>query len=211
VISGDGIRADLLEGVTDVRFAVGVLDGGLDVEGRHGRAPGGDAGAASLERARVGRMRGAGRGWIAEAGVGNGRDARTARAAGPGRYPGFTRIETPASGAAHSIGGDCVGERRDAVAGGTPETAARRLRLRHRANAMRAGQSRQAGRHRREVGSMERVTVRRPPCQPNHRQGIGRDLRRNDPFGVRFHTDQLHASRQRSCADRTETTDLADC
>jgi len=41
--------------------------------------------------------------------------------------------------------------------------------------------------------------------------GHGRDLRRNDPFGVRFHTDQLHASRQRSCADRTETTDLADC
>jgi len=39
-ISGDGIGPDLLEGVTDMRLAVGILDGGRDVKGGHGRAPG---------------------------------------------------------------------------------------------------------------------------------------------------------------------------
>jgi len=67
---------------------------------------------------------------------------------GPGRYPGFTRIETPASGATHSIGGDCGGERSDVAAGRTTPRPTRELRLRHGANAMRAGRSRQAVRHR---------------------------------------------------------------
>jgi len=39
-ISGDGIGPDLLEGVTDMRLAVGILDGGRDVKGGRGRAPG---------------------------------------------------------------------------------------------------------------------------------------------------------------------------
>ena len=38
-VSGDGVGADLLERVSEVRLAVGVLDGGGDVEGGHGRAP----------------------------------------------------------------------------------------------------------------------------------------------------------------------------
>src|SRR5215217_2272910 len=45
----DGVGADLLEGVPEMRLTVGVLDGGRDVEVGHGRAPGGDA----RERART--------------------------------------------------------------------------------------------------------------------------------------------------------------
>jgi len=35
VIPGDGIGADLLEGVAQMRLAVGVIDGGGDVESGH--------------------------------------------------------------------------------------------------------------------------------------------------------------------------------
>jgi len=38
VVPGDGIGADLLEGVAEVRLAVGVIDGGREVEARHERS-----------------------------------------------------------------------------------------------------------------------------------------------------------------------------
>jgi hypothetical protein len=101
VISRDGVGTDLFEGVTEVRFAVRVLDGRGDV--------------------------------------------------------GITRIETPASGAAHSIGG--VGGRErgdDAAIERTTRTRAHEQRLRHRANAMRAEGSRQAVRHRGGVRSLRK-------------------------------------------------------
>src|SRR6478752_1450606 len=128
---------------------------------------------------------------------------------GPGRYPGFTRIETPASGATHSIGGDCRGERSDAAAGRTTQCPARELPLRREARAMRAEWSRQAVRHRGGVGSTERVTVRHLCCQPNRWRGRGPYSRSDDPFGVRLPTDQFPASRAWSLRIIRKTADLA--
>ena len=121
---------------------------------------------------------------------------------GPGRYPGFTRIETPASGATHSISGDCRGERGDAAATRTIPRPTRELRRRHEARAMRAERSRQAVRHGGAVGSMERVTVCHLPCQPNHWRGLAPYSRSYDALGVRLRPHQFHASRPRGIRGR---------
>ena len=127
---------------------------------------------------------------------------------GPGRYPGFTRIETPASGAAHSIGGDRGGERRDVAAGRTTQVPTRERRLRREARALCVERSRQAVRHRSGVSALERVTVRRRSCQPNHWRGLlpfKRSVWGQTPYGpiVRIQTQVI--------ADHTETVDPADC
>ena len=126
---------------------------------------------------------------------------------GPGRYPGFTRIETLASGAAHSIGGDCGGERGDAAAGRTTPGPTRKLRRRHEARAMRAERSRQAVRHGSGVGAIERVTLRHPSCQPNHCRGLAPYSRSYDVLGVRLRAHQFHASRQRGIRGRPVSHD----
>ena len=162
VVSADGVGTDLLECVTEVRLAVGVLDGGGDVDCGHGRAPGDDAATWRARRSNA-RCRCDSETQSLPEERGGGTHERP-EPRGPGRYPGITRIETPASGAPHSIGGVGGRERRsDANERRTTITRARELRVRLEANAMRAERSRQAVRNGRQ-GWVFGTFNREPRC-----------------------------------------------
>src|SRR4030095_706512 len=92
--------------------------------------------------------------------------------------------ETPASGATHSIGGDCGGERGDAAATRTIPRPTRTHRRRHEARAMRAERSRQAVRHGSGGDLSNEYPLETRPVNPTIGGGLAPYSRSYDALGV---------------------------